>query len=585
MANYLVEVRTHFSWQMPVEDKDLTTSPSVGKGARYIVAGTGGDWSGGSVNDIAQYNGATWDFYTPLEGWFTWINDENKLYYFNGSSWGEFSGAGLTSNDLDDFTIKYINNKVTLAPRVEVNLMHLAFLLSSTNSLSVFSMMDLVIDEFEDETGVDTGSSSGQTYNSSDDYYRPTIGSEIDYMEYSSDANAQSAYVNSVSGAIAENFETAGSARFVGNDGTSYEYAQSFILDYPMTITQISLLLTTNTGSPGNATIRLETNTGGNIPSGTLVDANATWTGSLTPSSWNVINYTDFNLDAGTYWVVWRHSESATNGWRWSADSSAGYTRGTSKRSTNGGVWTDDIGWDFNFRIYGEELQVWSEDTIVNQGTYSLKTIALATDSLNDTLTKSGLSIDLTGVDTIKIDCYALRTGSNFKIGIHDSGGTTTEKTVTISSSNTWEEVSWDISGVSTSNKDDIDSIIITIINADADNIIYLDNFRTEPANMTLISIAKVAESAPSTARIVIWEEDVDSITINTDLKAWISRDDGSNYSQVTLADEGDYETGKRILTGVVDISGQPSDTDVRWKLTTHNNVALIIHGVSKAYD
>ena len=66
-------------------------------------------------------------------------------------------------------------------------------------------------------------------------------------------------------------------------------------------------------------------------------------------------------------------------------------------------------------------LQCYSEDSIINQGTYSLKAIATITDSLNDTLTKSGLSIDLSGVDTRKYHIYsASRTVSQIKISIHD---------------------------------------------------------------------------------------------------------------------------------------------------------------------
>jgi len=98
--------------------------------------------------------------------------------------------------------------------------------------------------------------------------------------------------------------------------------------------------------------------------------------------------------------------------------------------------------------------------------------------------------------------------------------------------------------------------------------------------NMTLISNNQIPTDVPTEARIVIFEEDVNTITLNTDLKAYISRDDGANYSQVTLEDEGNYITGARVLSGSVDISGQPSDTDVVYKLTTHNNKNLKIHGV-----
>jgi len=124
-------------------------------------------------------------------------------------------------------------------------------------------------------------------------------------------------------------------------------------------------------------------------------------------------------------------------------------------------------------------LQCYSEDTIKQQGSYSLKGIALITDSLNDTLTRTvDPTIDLTDKTSIKYDIYsASRTGSQIKIGIHDSGGTTSEHTANISSTGAWETQTWDISGVSNANKDAIDSIIVTVVNADAANTFYIDNF------------------------------------------------------------------------------------------------------------
>lgn len=122
-------------------------------------------------------------------------------------------------------------------------------------------------------------------------------------------------------------------------------------------------------------------------------------------------------------------------------------------------------------------LQSYSESTIKNQGIYSLKGIAAQTGSLNDTLTKSGLSINLSNKNTLKFDCYASRTGTNLQLQIHDSGGQTSTKDIAISSANTWETTTWDISGISNANKDNIDKIIIKIINADSANTFYIDNF------------------------------------------------------------------------------------------------------------
>ena len=91
--------------------------------------------------------------------------------------------------------------------------------------------------------------------------------------------------------------------------------------------------------------------------------------------------------------------------------------------------------------------------------------------------------------------------------------------------------------------------------------------------------------SVPTTARIVVFEEDVVTPTLNTDIIASISRDGGSTFTNATLASSG-YVTGssgQRILTGQATISGQPSGQSMRWKLALANN-ATKIHGVSLSW-
>ena len=98
----------------------------------------------------------------------------------------------------------------------------------------------------------------------------------------------------------------------------------------------------------------------------------------------------------------------------------------------------------------------------------------------------------------------------------------------------------------------------------------------------TIISNAFTANSVPTTSRIVVFEENVDTPTLNTDIIASISRDGGSTFTTATLSDSG-YVTGssgQRILTGQATISGQPSGQSMRWKLALANN-AVKIHGVS----
>ena len=98
----------------------------------------------------------------------------------------------------------------------------------------------------------------------------------------------------------------------------------------------------------------------------------------------------------------------------------------------------------------------------------------------------------------------------------------------------------------------------------------------------TIVSNAFTAGSAPTESRIVVFQEDVDSITLNTDIIASISRDGGTTFTTATLTDSGYVvgSSGQRILTGTATVSGQPSGTSMRWKLALANNQSKI-HGVS----
>lgn len=78
----------NFSFQNPIEDKDLTAPPGTPvAGKRYIVgAGATGAWA---THDgkIAIYTGSSWLFATPTKGWEAYALDENAMYRHNGTAW------------------------------------------------------------------------------------------------------------------------------------------------------------------------------------------------------------------------------------------------------------------------------------------------------------------------------------------------------------------------------------------------------------------------------------------------------------------------------------------------------------------
>jgi hypothetical protein len=100
-----------------------------------------------------------------------------------------------------------------------------------------------------------------------------------------------------------------------------------------------------------------------------------------------------------------------------------------------------------------------------------------------------------------------------------------------------------------------------------------LTNVVTAGGDLTLQSTDVSAESEPTEGEFVTLIENAQgTATLNTDIKGYISRDSGSNFTQGTLVDEGTWGTNKQIAGfHDLDISAQPSGTSMCYKITTHN--------------
>ncbi len=88
--------------QASVKDKDLATPPGAPTvGDAYIVAASPtGAWSG-KAEDIAVAVTGGWVFYTPDEGWTTWVVDESKRYIFLTGAWSVDSSSTALSNPMN----------------------------------------------------------------------------------------------------------------------------------------------------------------------------------------------------------------------------------------------------------------------------------------------------------------------------------------------------------------------------------------------------------------------------------------------------------------------------------------------------
>ena len=109
------------------------------------------------------------------------------------------------------------------------------------------------------------------------------------------------------------------------------------------------------------------------------------------------------------------------------------------------------------------------------------------------------------------------------------------------------------------------------------DSVFYLLN--QIPDNLTLVSNAQTAAAEPAEARMILFAEPIDSITLNTDLKGYVTKNGGTNWDQVTLVDEGPYETGKRVYAASVALTG--TGTTMKWKATAHNTKSVRLHGAA----
>ena len=89
--------------------------------------------------------------------------------------------------------------------------------------------------------------------------------------------------------------------------------------------------------------------------------------------------------------------------------------------------------------------------------------------------------------------------------------------------------------------------------------------------DMTLVSNTFTSVDAVTKGDIVMtYTNGAGTATLNTDLKGWISRDNGANYTQATLTSQG--TTGGHTIVTSHDVTLGGTDTSqMRWKVTTHN--------------
>jgi hypothetical protein len=87
-------------------------------------------------------------------------------------------------------------------------------------------------------------------------------------------------------------------------------------------------------------------------------------------------------------------------------------------------------------------------------------------------------------------------------------------------------------------------------------------------AAIDLRSIAYTAISAPAEASLMVIGKGSPSFTLNTDLIGYVSRDNGTTWTAVTLIERETIAGSFKVYEALgVDISAQPSGTSMRWRV------------------
>lgn len=116
-VSYVDNAVAGLKWKQPV--KDFVTQTTLDglvpqAGDRYIVT------DGTNINNVAEYNGTTWDYTAPLDNWTLLRKTNDRAYTYDGdtSSWVELGGITQQETDVvEEFTLTstdITNKKVTL---------------------------------------------------------------------------------------------------------------------------------------------------------------------------------------------------------------------------------------------------------------------------------------------------------------------------------------------------------------------------------------------------------------------------------------------------------------------------------------
>ena len=427
----------------------------------------------------------------------------------------DLDATGETEEDIlvvqSDGSVDFQNiNSLADIKKLQDNILLNAFRIAINGGLVKYNMVDGIMDEFEDESGVDTATSTNEDYDSVNDLYEPTSSGGLPSAEYSSDE--YTVLLLHCNGVDASTTFTDSSAGGAGSPHTVTAVADAQI-DTAQKVFGTGSALFDGTGDYLSIPDSDDWNFGnGNF----TIDC---WVrfADVTTSSMGICGQ---YVDSNNYWKIFYYKDITKL--YFECKSASSYI------PSYGVTWSPSVDTWYHIACVsdGTNVHFYVDGVEVGSGTAigtipelaSVLEIGYASNEVRS------IHFYMNGwIDEFRISKGIARWPSDFDVSVSD--------------------------------------------------------------NMTLVSNSTEAEANPDNVRLVAFSEDVDAITLDTDLKFYASRDNGANWVQGTLSDEGDYNSGKRILTGEADVSGQASDKTMKWKIETLNNKDCKIRGLGLLWD
>jgi len=429
-------------------------------------------------------------------------NESGVLSARNNADDGYINVRGKSPVDDQDFVTKgWADSNFVSTAKTQKNSDNIiinAFRIAVNGALSIFNMIDGIVDEYEDETGIDTTASLNEVYNSVDKYYKPEGGNRTISVVGNTELDTAQKKFGTASGL----FDGSNSALSVDTEKDDFNFGSNdWTIDCWYRLAS----------DPADTDILFKVS------------------GSST-NEFEIVHY----VSGGTHYlnVI---IESTNHIVTWGSPS----------------------------------VDTWYHMAFVRSGTSGY--IFVDGSQVGATQDYTGMSIE-----------------SNTSVLIGQASANTIDGWLDefrVSDNARWTS---NFTAPSSEYSTDSNTLLLLHMNGTDGSTNFVDSSESvSPANMTLISEDFTAEAEPDSGRIVILEEDIDSVTLNTDLKAYASRDGGSTWAQITLSDEGDFDGDKRILVGSSDftVSGIGSGTTMKYKIETANEKELRIHATGLSWD